>query len=108
MVSIVGGLALVVVYPFSSYRGTLVATDLGRVAFGALVIIIGLLQLQGSVYMTPQPVSKNTDRVFGFLEILLGVAVMATPIAWEANTVGFVWVTLVACYMFYVTSRLRK
>jgi len=108
LASIIGGLALVVTYPFSSYRETLVATDLGRVAFGAIVIIIGLLQVQGTLHITPQPVLKNVGRVLGLLEILLGVAVIASPIAWQALSIGFVWLILVAVYMFYVAFRLRR
>ena len=107
LTSIIGGLALVITFPFSAYRETMVATDLGRFAFGAIVIIIGLLQIQGSIHMTPQPVLKNAHLVFGLLEVLLGVAVIASPIAWQANTIGFVWVALVAVYMFYVASRLQ-
>jgi hypothetical protein len=108
LTSIIGGLALVIIYPFSPYRQTLVGTDLGRYVFGAIVIIIGLLQLGGTLHITPEPVVKQAHLVFGLLEVLLGIAVMASPIDWVALTIGFVWVTLVAIYMFYVVHRLRS
>lgn len=108
LASIIGGLILVATYPFSSYRETLVASDLGRIAFGAIVIVIGFLQVIGSIHMTPEPILKNVHLVFGFLEILLGVVVMLLPIAWEAYAVGFVWVSAVAAYMLYVAFQLRK
>ena len=108
LTSIIGGLTLVIVYPFSPFRQTLVGTDLGRYSFGAIVIIIGLLQLGSALHMTPEPILKQAHRVFGFLEVLLGIIVMASPIDWVAITIGFVWVTLVALYMFYVTHRLRS
>ena len=107
LTSIIGGLAFVIIYPFSPYRQTLVATDLGRYVFGAIVIIIGLLQLGGTLHMTPEPVVKQAHRIFGFLEVLLGITVIALSIDW-AITIGFVWVTLVAIYMFYVVHRLRS
>jgi len=107
LVSIIGGVALVVAFPFSSYRDSLIATDVGRYAFSAIVIIIGLLQAQGSVHITPQPIVKQANLIFGFLEILLGVVVLAAPIDWEANAVAFTWIVLIAIYMFYVALRLR-
>ena len=107
LTSIIGGLLFVIVYPFSSYRQTLVATDLGRFVFGAIVIVIGLLQLGGTLHITPEPIVKRAHLIFGFLEVLLGIAALAS--ATEAvNTVAFVWVTLVAMYMFYVVYRLRS
>jgi hypothetical protein len=108
LTSIIGGLAFVIIYPLSPYRQTLVGTDLGRYAFGAIVIIIGLLQLGGTVHITPEPVVKQAHLIFGFLEVLLGIVVIASPIDWVANTVAFVWVALVAVYMFYVAHRLRS
>ena len=108
LASIIGGLAFIIIYPFSPYRQTLVGTDLGRFVFGAIVIIIGLLQLGGTLRITPEPVLKRAHLVFGFLEVLLGIIVMASPIDWVANTVAFVWVALVAIYMFYVAHRLRS
>jgi hypothetical protein len=105
--SIIGGLALIVAYPFSSYRESLIATDIGRYAFSAIVIIIGLLQTQDAVHMTPQPIVKQAHLVFGFLEVLLGLVVLAAPIDWEANLVALVWITLIAIYMLFVAHRLR-
>jgi hypothetical protein len=108
LTSIIGGLAFVIIYPFSPYRQSLVGTVLGRSSFGAIVIIIGLLQLGGTVHITPEPVVKQANLIFGFLEVLLGIIVMASPIDWVALTVAFVWVALVAMYMFYVAYRLRR
>jgi hypothetical protein len=108
LASIIGGLTLVIVYPFSPFRQTLVTTDLGRYAFGAIVIIIGLLQLGGTLHITPEPIVKQAHRIFGFLEVLLGIAVIASPDIWAAVTIGFVWVILVAIYMFYLVHRLRS
>lgn len=107
LTSLIGGLALIVAFPFSSYRDSLIATDLGRYAFSGIVIVIGLLQVQGAVHMTPQPMMKQAHLIFGFLELLLGIVVLAAPIDWEANAVALVWVVLVAIYMLYVARRLR-
>jgi hypothetical protein len=76
--------------------------------FGVIVIIIGLLQLQGAVHMAPERIVKSAHVVFGFLEILLGVVVMASPIGLLAGTIAFVWVVVVAIYMFFVAHRLRS
>jgi len=106
LASIIGGLALIVTFPFSNYRDSLIATDFGRYFFSTIVILIGLLQLQGGVHMTPQPVVKRAHLVFGFLEIVLGIVVLTAPIDWEANAVALVWTVFVAIYMFYVAHRL--
>ena len=106
--SIIGGLVLIVTFPFSSYRDSLVATDIGRYAFGAIVIVIGLLQIQKAVYMTPQPIVKHAHLVFGLLEVLLGIVVIAVPIDWEANAIALIWLVLVAIFMFVVARRLRS
>lgn len=106
--SIVGGLWLIINYPFNIYRATGVATDLGRDIFSAIVIVIGLLQIQGAVRMTPQPIVKHADLAFGFLEVILGLAVIVTPIDWETNTIAFVWTVFTAVYLFYVAFRLHK
>lgn len=108
LTSIIAGLAFVIIYPFSPYRQTLVGTDLGRYSFGAIVIIIGMLQLGGTVHITPEPVVKQAHLVFGFLEVLLGIVVMASGTDWLALTIAFVWVVLVAAYMFFVAHRLRS
>lgn len=106
--SIVGGIWLIIDYPFNIYRTTGVATDLGRIIFSVIIIVIGLLQVQGAVHMTPQPIMKHADLTFGFLEVILGLVVIVTPINWESNAVALVWVVLVSIYMFYVASRLRR
>ena len=108
LTSIIGGLAFVIIYPFSPYRQTLVGTALGRYSFGAIVIIIGFLQLGGTVHITPEPVVKQAHLIFGFLEVLLGVIVMVSGADWMALTVAFVWVAFVAMYMLYVAHRLRS
>jgi len=108
LATVIGGLALIVAFPFSSYRNSLISTDLGRYVFSAIVILIGLLQVQGVVHMTPQPILKRAHLVVGFLEILLGIVVLAAPIDWEANAVALIWTVLVAMYMFYVTQSLRS
>ena len=105
--TLIGGLALTVMFPFSDYRDSLVATDLGRYTFSSIVIIMGLIQAQGSMHMTPQPVVKQAHIVLGFLEILLGIVILASPIGRVANAVAFVWTVLVAVYMFYVARRLH-
>ena len=106
--SIVGGLWLIINYPFNIYRLTGVATDLGRLVFSAIVIVIGLLQIGGAVRMTPQPIVKHANLIFGFLEVILGLVVSVTPIDWETNTIAFVWAVLIAIYMFYVAFRLHQ
>jgi uncharacterized membrane protein HdeD (DUF308 family) len=108
LASIIGGLALIIAFPFSTYRDSLIATDLGRYVFSAIVIVIGLLQARGAVHMTPQPILKRAHLVLGFLEILLGIVVLAAPIDWEANAVALIWTMLVATYMFYVAQSLRS
>jgi len=108
LTSLIGGLALVIIYPFSPYRQFLIGTDLGRYSFGAIVIIIGLLQLGGAVHITPEPVVKHAHIIFGFLEVILGISVIISGADSVALTIAFVWVTLVAVYMFYVAYRLRS
>ena len=108
LTSIIGGLVLIVTFPFSSYRDSFVATDIGRYTFSAIVIVIGLLQVQKAVYMTPQHIVKHAHLVFGFLEVLLGVVVIAVPIGWEANAVALMWLVLIAIFMFLVAYRLRS
>ena len=107
LISIIGGLAFVIIYPFSPYRQSLVGTVLGRSSFGAIVIIIGLLQLGGTVHITPEPVLKQANLIFGFLEVLFGIVVMASGADGVALTIAFAWVAIVAMYMFYVAHRLR-
>ena len=104
----VGGLWLIIAYPLNIYHVTGVATNLGRFIFSTIVIVIGLLQVQGAVRTTPQPIVKHADAAFGFLEVILGLVVIATPIDWEANAVAFVWAVLISIYMLCVAHRLRK
>ncbi|MFI5449475.1 MAG: hypothetical protein ACHQ03_06910 [Candidatus Bathyarchaeia archaeon] len=108
LASIIGGLMLIVWYPFGSYSNSLISTDMGRYAFSAVVIIIGLLQVQDAVQITLEPIMKRANAVFGFLEILLGIVVLATPVNWEANAVAFVWTATVSIYMLYVAGQMRR
>ena len=106
--SSVGGLWLIIAYPFNLYHLIGVATDLGRFIFSTIVIVIGILQVQGTVRMTPQPIVKHADLTFGFLEVVLGVVVIAAPIDWQANAVALVWTVLVSTFMFFVAHSLRN
>ena len=108
LASIIGGLVLVIYYPFSSLRVMEISNVFSRSVFGIIVIIIGLLQLQGTVHMTPKPIVKSAHVAFGFLEIMLGVVVVASPVGSLAGTIAFVWVVLVAVYMFYVARLLQR
>jgi hypothetical protein len=58
--------------------------------------------------MTLRPVLKRAHLVFGFLEILLGIVIIGFQIDWQADAVAFLWVVLVATYMFYVAHRMRS
>jgi len=106
--SIIGGLLIIIIYPFSSYRTTLVSTALGRLAFGAIVIILGVLQIQDRVAVTPQPALERPKIVLGALEILFGIAVIASPINKFVGAIAFAWVVLVVIYMFYLAHILRR
>ena len=110
LASIIGGLALVVAFPFSDYRDSLIATDLGRYAFSTIVALIGLLQLQGAVHMTPQPVLKRAHFITGFLEVLLAMTVAFEPFGKGGgdNIVALVWTMFVSFYMFFVAHRVRR
>jgi hypothetical protein len=108
LTSIIGGIAIAISYPFSTYRTTLAATDPGRLAFGVIVGILGLLQVLGKVHVSPEPVLKRADLGLGALEALLGVVVVAAPIDWQARSVALIWVGLVAIYMFSIAHRLRR
>jgi len=106
LTSIIGGLLLMTAYLL--YSRELVSTNLYVYTFSAVVIIIGLLQAQHAVRMTPHPILKRAHLLFGFLEVLLGIVIIAFQADWQADAVAFVWVVLVTIYMFYVAYRLRK
>ena len=108
--SIVGGLYLLIMFAFSSTDLALMSADsgVGRIVFAVAAVTIGLLQIQGSIYMTQEPRMRLPDMVFGFLEILLGLVVLASPVGVLAGTIAFVWVILVAVYMFSVAHRLHS
>ncbi|MGO9645127.1 MAG: TRIC cation channel family protein [Candidatus Bathyarchaeia archaeon] len=109
LVSIIGGLFLLIAFPFSSHSDLALLTgDVGRLAFAVVVVVIGLLQIQGSIYMTQEPRMRLPDLVFGFLEILLGLVVLAAPVGAIAGSIAFVWLVLVAVYMFIVAHRLHS
>ena len=106
--NIIGGLLIIIIYPFSSYRTTLVSTALGRLAFGAIVIILGVLQIRDRAAVTPQPPLERPKMVLGGLEVLLGITVIASPINKFIGAIAFAWVVLVVIYMFYLTYILRR
>jgi uncharacterized membrane protein HdeD (DUF308 family) len=106
--SIIGGLLIIIIYPFSSYRTTLVSTALGRLAFGAIVIILGALQIQNRVTVTRQPALERPKIALGGLEILFGITVIASPINKFIGAIAFAWVVLVVIYMFYLAHILRR
>lgn len=106
LASIIGGLLLVVGFPL--YNHALISTNAFTYGFAAIVIVIGLLQAHHAVRMTPHPILKRAHLVFGFLEIMLGVVVIAFTIDWQADAVALVWVLLVSIYMFYVAYRIRN
>ncbi len=105
--SIVGGLLVIIIYPFSSYRTTLVSTTLGRLAFGAIVIILGVLQIRDRVVVTPQPALERPKVVLGGLEVLFGITVIASPINKLIGAIAFAWIVLVVIYMFYLVHILK-
>ena len=106
LTSIIGGLLILIIYPL--YSRILISTNLYVYVFSAVVIVIGLLQAHDAVHMTLRPVLKRAHLVFGFLEILLGIVIIGFQIDWQADAVAFVWVVLVATYMFYVAHRMRS
>lgn len=111
LASLIGGLAIIVAFPFSDYRDSLIATDLGRYAFSTVVALIGLLQLQGAVHMTPEPVLKRAHTISGFLEILLAIAVAFEPFGKGGgadNAVALIWTVFISFYMFLVAHRVRN
>lgn len=106
--SIIGGLVIIIIYPFSSYRTTLVSTALGRLAFGAIVIILGMLQIRDRVALTPKPALERPKIVLGGLEVLFGITVIASPINKFIGAIAFAWLALVVVYMFYLAHILRR
>ena len=109
LISIIGGAVLVVAYPFSAYRATLVPTEGGKLIFGIIVSAIGLLHFLGKVRITAKPVMKRAPHIFGGLEILLGLTLIAVPISWENRLIDLVWITTaliwivpLAVYMFAI------
>lgn len=106
LASLIGGVLVIVSYVFS--RVTPDNLGLYPYIFGAIVIVIGLLQVNHAVRMTPYPILKRAHLVFGFLEILLGIVMFGFQVDWQADAVALVWVVLVAAYMFYVTHSVRS
>jgi uncharacterized membrane protein HdeD (DUF308 family) len=106
--SIIGGLLIIIIYPFSPYRTTLVSTVLGRFAFGGIVIILGALQIRDRVAVTRQPALERPKVVLGSLEVLLGLTVMASPINRLVGAIAFTWILLVVIYMFYLAHILHR
>jgi hypothetical protein len=106
VISIIGGLVLVVTYPFSSYRATMVATDLGRVVFGIIIGTIGGLEVLGKLHITTEPVVKQMPCVLGGLMVLLGFLFVSFPINWVTRLVAIIWTVLVTFYMLLISKRL--
>ena len=115
VISIIGGSIMVVAYPFSAYAATLVPTDAGKFTFGAIVSVIGLLEVLGKVRIAAREVVKNIHLIFGGLEILLGVILIAFPLSWETRlfelawiTIALLWIIPVAIYMFLVAYQIHN
>lgn len=108
VMSIIGGLLIIIIYPFSTYRTALVSTVLGRIAFGVIVITMGVLQIRDRVAVTIQPALERPKIVLGGLEVLLGLAVIASPINKFIGAIAFAWILLVVIYMFYLAYILRR
>ena len=106
-ISIVGGSVLVVTYPFSSYRSTMVATDLGRTVFGVIIAVVGTLELLGKVRITPEPILKQLPKLLGGLMVLLGFLFILFPINWVARSIAIGWTILVTFYMLFLAQKLR-
>jgi len=115
MISIIGGSIMVVAYPFSAYAATLVPTDAGKYTFGIIVSFIGLLEILGMVRIAAKEVVKNVHFIFGGLEVLLGIILIAFPLSWETRlfelawiTIALLWIIPVAIYMFLVAYQLHN
>jgi len=108
VISIIGGLVIVIAYPFSAYRATMIATDAGRVVFGLIAGVIGMLELLGKVRITSEPIMKQMPTVLGGLLLFLGVLFVLFPINWISRFVAVVWTILVASYMFFIAHKLRN
>ena len=114
-ISIVGGLVMVIAYPFSAYSATLVPTEAGKIAFGLIVSVVGLLEVMGKVRITAEPMVKHIHLVFGAVEILLGCILIAFPLSWENRLFELVWISIallwiipVTFYMYFIAYRLRS
>jgi len=114
LVSIGGGLVMVVAYPFSAYAATLVPTEAGKITFGTIVSVVGLLEVMGKVRVTAEPIVKHIHLVFGGIEILLGSVLIAFPLTWETRLFELVWITIallwivpVTCYMYFIAYRVK-
>ena len=100
---------MLIMFTFTSHDPNLMSanSEVGRLVFAGIAVTIGLLQIQGSIHITQGPRLSLPDMVFGFLEILLGLVVLASPVGVLAGTIAFVWIVLVAAYMFLVAYRLH-
>jgi len=108
LTSIIGGLVILVTFPFSAYRATLVATTPGRIAFGTIVLLVGIVAITGKVRITPEPILRQGRYVTACLEVLLGVVIIIFPIDWKTRVAGIVWLLVVGVYMFmYLVLKLR-
>jgi len=106
---------MVVAYPFSVYAATLVPTDAGKFTFGVIVSVIGMLEVLGKVRIAAKEVVRKVHLVFGGLEMLLGIILIAFPLSWETRlfelawiTIALLWIIPVAIYMFLVAYQLHN
>jgi len=114
LISIIGGAVMVVAYPFSAYRATLIPTEAGKVVVGVIVSAIGLMDFLGRVRLTVRPTLSWAQRLFGGLEILLGLTLIAIPISWQSRLISLAWISIalvwivpVTVYMFLIAYRNR-
>jgi len=114
-ISIVGGLVMVVAFPFSAYSATLVPTEAGKVTFGLIVSVVGFLEVLGKVRITADPMVKHIHLLFGGVELLLGCVLIAFPLSWENRLFELVWISIallwivpVTLYMYFLAYRLRS
>ena len=114
LLSVVGGLVMVITFPFSAYSATLVPTEAGKMTFGVIVTTVGLLEAMGKVRITPEPIVKRIQLGFGGVEMLLGSILIAFPLSWETRLFELVWISIallwiipVTGYMYFIAYRIR-
>ena len=115
LISVVGGLVMVIAFPFSAYSATLVPTEAGKITFGVIVTVVGLLEVKGKVWITAEPILKRIHLFFGGVEMLLGSILIAFPLSWETRLFELVWISIallwivpVTSYMYFLAYRIRS